>query len=217
MSLYSLICSENISLQCAVQWHQHSSSLGRLRWPSFSYGSPSSLPSAPPPSLRETLAVTQPPEGGGRRLELQWESKIYTVYITCWECCSRCSNACPCSERYCWECCVKGKRGGEGRMEGAKGSEEGELEEEEGHWSLPGNDECWCHWITRCELLLCWSYSEGFLRIIANTGCSTRLHYTIFPHCSVVTQEELEYRLLDQLRRCCWHLRPSSGRRWPWR
>ena len=32
-----------------------------------------------------------------------------------------------------------------------------------------------------------------------NTGCSTRLHHTIFfPH-SVVSQEELEHRLLDQL------------------
>ena len=28
---------------------------------------------------------------------------------------------------------------------------------------------------------------------------STRLYHTIFPHCSVVTQEELEHRLLDQL------------------
>ena len=33
-----------------------------------------------------------------------------------------------------------------------------------------------------------------------NTGCSTRLHRTIFfPHCGVDTQEKLEHRLLDQL------------------
>ena len=52
---------------------------------------------------------------------------------------------------------------------GAEGSEERELEEEEGHWSLPGDDECWCHWTARCELLL--HVLKLFRRILQDHSC----------------------------------------------
>ena len=39
----------------------------------------------------------------------------------------RCSNACPCSERYYWECCVKEKKGGEGETEREREEEGGRV------------------------------------------------------------------------------------------